>query len=149
MSDSEKTEKKGREPKKNSIPRDEVKKIVHGIPAYEKASFDVIGHKDGVRLAIPKTGGVSRAYFYANGDYSLVPEHPAIKRFSEEERKERRLGGIMAEVEFDDVAKAREALALLVGIVRKAEAPKAKEKKAPKAKAEKKPEASSDQPAAD
>lgn len=138
--------KKAREPKKNSIPTDVVEALTAGIPSYEKASFVVIGHKNGVRIALPKTNGVSRAYFYGNGDYSLVPKHDAITVFSEEERKEGHRGGIMAEVNFEKgIEAATEALGELVAVVRAAEAPapkgaaKAKEPKAPK-KAKAKPE---------
>lgn len=131
-------EKRTREPKKNSIPSSEVKALVAGLPQYEKASFLMVGHKNGVRLALPKTAGVSRAFFYGNGDYKSVPEDEAITVFSEEQRKEGRKGGIMAEVNFElGLESARRALGKLVAAVRAAETPKAKPAKAPpKAKAE-------------
>lgn len=137
MSEENKTEgaKKAREPKKNSIPMAEVTALVEGIPQYTKASFLVVGHKDGVRIAIPKTAGVARALFYAKGDYTLVPEDPAITVFTEEQRKEKRLGGIMAEVNFEaGVDAARAALTKLVAVVRAAETPTPKvvKPKAPK-----------------
>jgi hypothetical protein len=116
--------KKAREPKKNSIPTDVVAAMTAGIPSYEKASFMVIGHRNGVRIAIPKTNGVSRAYFYGNGDYSLVPSHDAITVFSEEERKEGHRGGIMAEVNFKlGIDAATEGLGALITAVRNASAP--------------------------
>ena len=131
--------KKAREPKKNSIPTDVVERLTDGIPSYEKASFVVIGHKNGVRIALPKTNGVSRAYFYGNGDYSLVPKHDAITVFSEDERKEGHRGGIMAEVNFEKgIEAATEALSELVAVVRAVPTPapkgstKAKEPKEPK-----------------
>lgn len=141
--------KKAREPKKNSIPTDAVQRLTDGIPSYEKASFVVIGHKNGVRIALPKTNGVSRVYFYGNGDYSLVPKHDAITVFSEDERKEGHRGGIMAEVNFElGIEAATEALGELVAVVREAPAPapkgstKAKEPKpAKKGKAKPAPEA--------
>lgn len=124
---------KARESKKNSIPAERVKVLTEGLPKYEKASFFIVGHKDGVRLAIPKTSGVSRTYFYANGDYSLIPDHPSIRTWSVEERKEQNRGGIMAEVNFEDnVDDAEVALALLVDVVRKAPAPAPKPKREPK-----------------
>lgn len=130
----DKTEKKAREPKKNSIPSDEIEKLVAGIPQYKKTSFLVVGHKDGVRLAIPLTSGVSRAYFYGNGDYSLIPHHDAITVFTEEQRKEQRKGGIMAEIEFDKgLDAAREALTKLINVVRHAPAPQPKALAKPKA----------------
>ncbi len=137
--------------KKNSISSDEVERITAGIPRYEKASFLVIGHRGGVRIALPKTNGVGRAYFYGNGDYSLVPTHEAITVFSEEDRREHHRGGIMAEVNFSlGVELATDALARLVAIVAAAEAPAPKGAKAPKEpkepkapKAPKKPKAAS------
>jgi hypothetical protein len=117
------TEKKAREAKRNSIPFAEVQALVDGIPQYDKASFLVVGHKNGVRLALPRTTGVSRAYFYGNGDYSLIPDLTAITTFTEEQRKEQRRGGIMAEVEFDNLDLARQALEALVKVVRSAPAP--------------------------
>lgn len=135
---NDKTEKRGRVSKKNSLSRESVDKIVAGSPSYEKASFLVVGYKGGVRIAIPKTGGVSRVYFYGMGDYSLVPLHTALKTFSEEERKELRKGGIMAEVLFDDLVLAAEALTLLVAVVNRATAPvrKVKKPRLPKVDAE-------------
>lgn len=126
-------EKKAREPKKNSIPAEKVSELIEGIPQYDKTSFLVVGHKNGVRVALPKTNGVSRAYFYGNGDYAIVPSHPAVTTFTEEQRKERRLGGIMAEVNFEKgIEVATEGLAALVAVVRAAEAPAPKGVKAPK-----------------
>lgn len=128
-------QKKAREPKKNSIPADEVKALVEGIPSYTKASFLVVGHKNGVRIALPKTSGVSRAYFYAAGDYSKIPEDEAITVFDEATRKDGHKGGIMAEVNFDlGVDAARRALGKLVDVVKATPAPAAKPKPVPKAK---------------
>jgi hypothetical protein len=127
------TETKKRESKKNSIPMTEIESLIAGIPSYTKTSFLVVGHKGGVRIAMPKTTGVSRAYFYGNDDYALVPKHDAITVHSEEARKAGRKGGIMAEVDFSKSnEQAREALTLLVAAVRRAEAPAAKAVKAPK-----------------
>ena len=141
MSEDNSTEtKKAREPKKNSIPLTEVRELVAGIPQYDKASFLVVGHKDGVRLAIPRTTGVSRTYFYGNNDYSTVPTHAAVKTFSADERKEQRLGGIMAEIDFSQgLDAAREALSLMVEAVRNAPTPAPKPKKEPKEKKAKAP----------
>lgn len=134
------------EPKRNSIPNEAVAALIAGIPQYEKTSFNVVGHKGGVRLALPKTNGVGRAYFYGNGDYSLVPSHPAITSFSEEERKAARLGGIMAEVNFElGVEAATEALTALIEVVRNAPAPAPKAVKQPKTPW--KPKAAPDAPA--
>lgn len=129
MSDEEtKTDaKKQREPKKNSIPTDEVTALIEGIPSYKKTSFLVVGYKDGVRLAIPLTTGVSRVYFYGNNDYSLIPDHTAITQYTAEQRREQRRGGIMAEVDFEKgLDLAREAFALLVAVVKSAQAPQPK-----------------------
>jgi len=131
---TEATEKKTREPKKNSIPPATVEALIKGLPTYEKASFLVVGHKGGVRIALPRTNGVSRAYFYGNGDYSLVPAHAAITVFTEEQRKEARRGGIMAEINFESgIESATEALTLLVAVVASAPAPAPKGVKEPKA----------------
>lgn len=140
------TEKKAREPKKNSIPATEVRDLTKDIPQYEKASFLVVGHKNGVRLAIPRTGGVSRAYFY--GDYSLIPSDEAIQVYSVDERKQEHLGGITAKVDFEKgVDAARRALGLLIDVVRAAPAPAAKPKREPKAKpAEETPAESTESP---
>lgn len=138
MSEETKTEtaaeKKAREPKKNSIPSTEVDKLIAGIPSYKKTSFLVVGHRDGIRIALPLTTGVSRAYFYGNGDYSLIPSHDAITVFTEEQRKEQRKGGIMAEIDFEKgLDQAREALTLLIEVVRAAPAPAPKAVAKPKA----------------
>lgn len=128
------SEKKVREPKRNSIPSTEVAVLTEGIPQYTKTSFLVVGHKDGVRIALPLTSGVSRAYFYGNGDYSLIPQHDAISVFTEEQRKEQRKGGIMAEVDFEKgLDQAREALVKLIAVVRAAPAPAPKALAKPKA----------------
>lgn len=151
MSDAENTtesaEKKAREPKKNSIPKSEIDTLVQGLPQYTKTSFLVVGHKNGVRLAIPLTSGVSRIYFYANDDYSLIPEDEAITVFDEADRKQHRRGGIMAEVDFEKgLEAARRALGKLVDAVKTAPTPAAKPAKVPKAKKEPKAaEAQSDE----
>ncbi len=136
-SNQEPAGRKAREPKKNSIAVQAIDAMIDGLPKYTKASFVVVGHRGGVRLALPKTNGVSRAYFYGNGDYSLVPAHAAITVFTEEQRKEQHRGGIMAEVNFElGIEQATEALQALVDVVRAAPAPergkKAKEPKEPK-----------------
>lgn len=133
-------DKKAREPKKNSIPSERVAALAAGIPQYEKTSFLVIGHRDGVRLALPKTSGVSRAYFYGNGDYSLIPDDEAITVHSEEVRKEQRKGGIMAEVNFElGLEAAERALCKLIAAVRAAPAPAPKGLAKPKAPKKAKP----------
>jgi hypothetical protein len=132
---TESAEKKAREPKKNSIPKTEIEALVQGIPQYTKTSFLVVGHKNGVRLAIPLTSGVSRVYFYANDDYSLIPEDDAITVFDEADRKQHRRGGIMAEVDFEKgLEAARRALGKLVEAVKTAPTPAAKPKREPKPK---------------
>ncbi len=145
------TDKK-REPKKNSIPSDEIRTLIEGLPQYTKTSFLVVGHKNGVRLAIPKTTGVSRTYFYANDDYSLIPEDEAITVFDEADRKEHRRGGIMAEVDYDKgLEAARRALSKLIDAVKAAPAPAEKPKREPKPKKEKAVEAAptADEPEAE
>lgn len=154
MSEAETTasEKKSREPKKNSIPRSEIEALVKDLPQYTKTSFLVVGHKNGVRLAIPLTAGVSRVYFYGNDDYSTIPDDEAITIFDEANRKEHRRGGIMAEVDFEKgLEAARRALGKLVDAVKAAPVPEVKPKKAPKAKKEEAPaEAQADEaPAAE
>ena len=111
--------------KRTVISSEAVKVLIEGLPQYEKAAFLVVGHKNGVRLAIPKSqNGISRIYFYGNGDYSLIPKLPGIKEFSEDQRRELRKGGIMAEVSFDQgLAEGEVALAALVDVVRRAPAP--------------------------
>ena len=134
---TEKVEKKAREPKKNSIPRAEIEALVQDLPQYKKTSFLVVGHKSGVRLAIPLTAGVSRIYFYGNDDYTTIPDDEAITVFDEANRKEHRRGGIMAEVDFEKgLDAARRALGKLVDAVRAAPAPAEKPKRAPKPKKE-------------
>jgi hypothetical protein len=141
MSDSTEataTEKKAREPKKNSIPFTEIETLVNGLPQYKKTSFLVVGHKSGVRLAIPLTAGVSRVYFYGNDDYTIIPSDDAITVFDEANRKEHRRGGIMAEVDFEKgLEAARAALTKLVDVVKAAPAPAPAPKKEPKPKKEK------------
>lgn len=134
--DAETSDKK-REAKKNSIPADEIMTLVEGLPQYTKTSFLVVGYKNGVRLAIPKTTGVSRTYFYANDDYSLIPEDEAITVFDEADRKEHRRGGIMAEIDYDKgLEAARRALSKLIDVVKAAPTPEEKPKKEPRAKKE-------------
>ncbi len=156
MSDTETTTEsteaadKKREPKKNSIPADEIKTLIEGLPQYTKTSFLVVGHKNGVRLAIPKTSGVSRTYFYANDDYSIIPEDDAITVFDEADRKEHRRGGIMAEVDYDKgLEAARRALTKLIDVVKAAPAPAEKPKREPKPKKEKAAAAPTEEPAAE
>lgn len=129
-------------PKRAALPWSEVDALTDGIERHEKASFWVIGHRNGTRLAVPKTvAGVSRAYFY--GTYEQVPAVPGITTFTPEERKLLHRGGIIAEVAFElgaEVASA--ALAALVAAVRAAPAPaprgerKPRQPKAPKTPAE-------------
>lgn len=152
MSEDNDSAKKARKPKNNSIPASEVKALVAGLPQYDKTAFLVVGHKNGVRIALPKTVGVSRAFFYGNGDYKSIPEDEAITVFTEEERKQSRRGGVMAEVNFElGVEAARRALGKLVDAVKAAPAPAAKPKAEPKLKKEPKVEAepANDQPDAD
>lgn len=142
MSDTEdttaSTEKKAREPKKNSIPKTEIDSLVKGLPQYTKTSFLVVGQKNGVRLAIPLTAGVSRVYFYGNDDYSTIPDDEAITVYDEANRKQHRRGGIMAEVDFEKgLDAARRALGKLVEAVKTAPTPAPKPKREPKAKKEK------------
>jgi hypothetical protein len=126
---------KAREPKKNSIPKTEIDALVKDLPQYTKTSFLVVGHKNGVRLAIPLTAGVSRVYFYGNDDYSTIPDDEAITVFDEANRKEHRRGGIMAEVDFEKgLDAARRALGKLVDAVKVAPTPEVKPKREPKAK---------------
>lgn len=120
-------------PKRISIPFDKIGELAAGIPQYDKASFLVIGHRRGVRIALPKTNGVSRAYFYGLGDYTLIPTNDAITVFTTDERKANRRGGIMAEVNFElGVEAAVEALTALIAVVRTADAPAAKGLKEPR-----------------
>lgn len=144
--DSAETEAKKREPKKNSIPKAEIEALVKGLPQYTKTSFLVVGHKNGVRLAIPLTAGVSRIYFYGNDDYSKIPDDDAITVFDEADRKQHRRGGIMAEVDFEKgLDAARRALGKLVDAVKTAPAPITKAAKLPKAKKAEKTEPEADE----
>lgn len=104
--------------KKNSVSFADVMNMVDGLPSYEKKSFLLVGTKGSVRLAIPKGEKISRFYFYGDDDYSLVPQHPAVVQYTVEERKAKKLGGIMAEVLFTEESYS-EALQLLVDAVRK------------------------------
>lgn len=143
---AEKTSKP-REPKKNSIPRTEIEALVKDLPQYTKTSFLVVGHKNGVRLAIPLTAGVSRVYFYGNDDYTIIPADDAITVFDEANRKEHRRGGIMAELDFEKgLEAAKAALVKLIDVVRKAQAPAEKPKKEAKPKKEKVEKAATVQP---
>lgn len=113
--------KKPRGPKKGSIPRTELDALTGDIPTWDKASFHMVGPRDGIRLAVPRTRGISRAYFYGADDYRTIPDHPAIRVFQPDERRERKLGGIMAELDLSHgLELAREALGLLVQAVRSA-----------------------------
>ncbi len=115
----------------------EVDAAIDGIMQYKKTSFLVVGHKGGTRLAIPLTKDVGRVYYYGD-DYAALPKHEAITVFTVEERKARRLGGIMAEVDFSrghDLA--LEAFTALTQVVRAAKEPvprsvKVKTPRAPK-----------------
>ena len=123
VTEKTKAERKPRKAKSGSIPREELDQLSDGIHTWDKKSFHMIGPKGGVLLAVPKSKGVSRAYFYAAGDYNLIPEHPAIKVYQPDERKERKLGGVMAELDFSQgLELAREGLGLLLESVRKNEA---------------------------
>jgi len=132
---TEATVKKPRESKKNLLTSDVVNALTAGLPQYEKTSFLMVGHRNGVRLALPKTTSIGRVYFYADGDYSLIPNDDAIIVYTEEQRKELRKGGIMAEVNFDlGVEAALRAFTKLVNVVKASAAPVAKtvKPKAPK-----------------
>lgn len=94
----------------------------------EKTSFFRVGPKGGTSAVYPKSESVSRFYFY--GPEESVPSHPAITLYTKEERKSMKLGGIVAEVDFDrGLESATEAVALLLQVVRTAPAPLPKEKK--------------------
>lgn len=127
---------------KASVMSADVAQLVDGIESFDKSAFRVYGQQRGVRLALPLTQKISRTFFYGEP----VPEHPAIVKYTEQERKDQRLGGITARVDFDQgPAAAIEAIGLLAEAVRKAPAP------APKAKAkppESEAEQAEDQPSA-
>lgn len=131
-----KSEKKKRTSTKAAVLAVDISSSLEGLPSYEKASFRVYGHKSGVRLALPVTQKIGRAYFYG-GDITV--DHQAVVSFTAEERKERRLGGVTAEVDFTKGADlAREAIELLAEHVRKYEPVAKPEKKVrvPKVKVE-------------
>lgn len=112
-------DKKVREPRKNTLPYDEVVSMGDGLPTHTKKSWLVIGPQKGIRLTVPTTAGVGRAFFYGDDDYDLIPDDPAITIYSHEERKERKLGGIMARVEFDQgLDAAKRAIGKLIEVVR-------------------------------
>ena len=112
-------ERKARKPKAGSISREDLVRLAAGIQTWDRKSFQMIGPKGGVLLAVPKSKGVSRAYFYAAGDYNLIPDHPAIRVYQPDERKERKMGGVMAELDFSHgTESALEGLELLLKAVR-------------------------------
>lgn len=114
---------------KASVMSADVAPLVDGIESFDKSAFRVYGQQRGVRLALPLTQKISRTFFYGEP----VPEHPAIVKYTEQERKDQRLGGITARVDFDQgPAAAIEAIGLLAEAVRKAPAPEAKPKAASK-----------------
>ncbi len=114
------TVRRARKAKNGSIPRAELDALADGIPTWNKTAFHMVGPRDGVRIAVPNTQGILRAYLYAGGDYAIIPEHPAIRVFQPDERKERKLGGVQAELDFSlGLDNAREALGLLVEAVRR------------------------------
>lgn len=123
---------------KASVMSADVAPLVDGIESFDKSAFRMYGKQRGVRLALPLTQKISRTFFYGEP----VPEHPAIVKYSEQERKDQRLGGITARVDFDQgPALAIEAIGLLAEAVRKAPAPEAKAKPASKEKPAKKAKA--------
>lgn len=118
MEENDNQEKK-REPRKNTLPFDEVISMGEGLPSHSKKSWHIFGDPKGIRIAVPTTTGVGRVFFYGDDNYDLIPDDPAITVFSHEERKERKLGGIMAKVSFEDgLEAAKVALGKLLDVVR-------------------------------
>lgn len=113
-------------PAKASVSADDVQPLVAGISSYDKAAFRVYGQKGSARLTLPKTQKIARGYFYGEP----VPDHRAIVKFTEEQRKDKKLGGITAEIDFSQGQDAAlEAIKLLADVVRKAPAVQPKQPK--------------------
>jgi len=140
MADSSESGGPAARPKRRSLAWTDVDAITEGLPRHPKSSFLIVGHRSGVRLAIPRTvSGVSRAYFY--GPYELVPPVEGIVVHTPEARKSGRKGGIVAEVDFElDPDVARGALCALIEVVRAAPPPPPRGTRQPKAPKRAKPD---------
>lgn len=103
-----------------------------GLPVEQKKAFVHMGFKAGVRLSAANQEDVKRAFLYR-----AQPEGAAFIHFTEQERKDQRLGGVTAEIDFSKSLEEVEAaieLALQAAVQAGAPAPKpVKEPKAPKA----------------
>ena len=136
--DSEKTATK-RRVIKSEVALVDVLSRAEGIDGYDKNNFHVRGPKNGTRVVFTKTPNVSRFYFYGQNDYQRLEPlrgQSGLLVYSEQDRKEKKLGGIMAEVEFDKLP-AEDALRLieeLIELVRSAPVPAEKPKKVKKEK---------------
>lgn len=116
-------------PARNSLPSDVVLARVKelGIQLTDDAAWFRAGPKDGISVAISKAKKVSRCLIY-----SAQPDHPAITKFSDEERKAKRLGGIRSEIDFTQpVQDCAEALEVVLQAVLNQPAPQPKQPKVP------------------
>ena len=114
---------------KCEITSEQVLALTSGLDSYEKDNFYVRGYKRGHRVVFTKTPKISRFYYYGAGDYdslNSLPEKSSLIVYSEDERREKKLGGIMAEVDLGN-ASTESALTLinaLINLVREAPVPK-------------------------
>lgn len=111
---------------KNFVKLDDVAQLADGITSSDKAAFRVYGPKTGTRLVVPLTQKIGRAFFYGKP----VPEHAAIRVYTDEVRSDKRLGGITADVDFSSGSEAAlEAIKLLADAVRAAPPPSKPDRK--------------------
>lgn len=123
-------------PKKFAFKADEVDTMLAaaGVAVETMKSWKQAGPKNAVHLAVAKTKSVSRIYIYATH-----LSHPAVINYTDEDRKEKRLGGIKAEIDFDQPEElVRSALEMAIDAVKNQPPVEKKEKATP---APKKPRA--------
>lgn len=133
--------------KKNltAVPFADVRTLVEtsGLPTRELSSYLYVGYKGGVQVAFAKGKNMGRAFVYR-----ATPTGDAFTRYSDEERKEQRLGAITAELDLSrDEDSVRAAINEMIALVAAAEPPapkpepKPRKPRAPKAEAAAAPEA--------
>lgn len=130
-----------------SISSDQVDALIteSGLPVTSKSAFKMVGHPNGVRLAVAKSKRVSRVFVY-----HAQPTHPGVIHRDEEYRKEMRYGAIQAEIDFTQPEEVvLDAIRACLKAVASAPAPSSEAAAEAKPKAERKPRAKKAAPPAE
>ncbi|HYF54557.1 MAG TPA: hypothetical protein VEA41_09890 [Salinarimonas sp.] len=94
-----------RDTEKHPVPMAEVEGMIAeafqgwaGAPVERGSAFIYVGKPKGIRVAIARTKTVSRCFLYFLDD---VPESDGLRRVSDEDRRNLRMGNIRYEVDFN------------------------------------------------